>query len=264
MDKNLKEEKINLHSGHRERMRTAISEKGGFFGMPDHEVLEYVLSMAIPRKDTNPLAHELINYFGSFANVLDADVKDLMRVKGVGERTAVFVASYKHVLKRYKESKSSSIKTLSNSKDVREYVGERIRFLPNEECFVIFLSTNNSIIKCVQIGESGNNKVMFENRKVLEHALSLKAAGVIITHNHPSGNSQPSKEDLKMTHDLYMSLALSDIRLLDHFIYAQNSEYSFKENGKLAEYFQELKRLCLDKTDCLASNKIKFEGDDYK
>ena len=257
----MKEEKINIHSGHRERMRTTIFENGGFLGMPDHEVLEYILAIAIPRKDTNPLAHELINYFGSFANVLDASAKDLMKIKGVGERTAIFISSYKHILKRYKESKSLSIKTLSNSKDVREFIGDRIRFLPHEECYIILLNSSNAIIKCMQIGESGNNKVLFETKKVLEHAMALNASGVIIAHNHPSGNSEPSREDIKMTHDLFMGLAFSEIRLLDHFIYAQNNEYSFKENGRIEKYFEELKILCSDKANCLSSKKIKFEGD---
>lgn len=241
--KNLETKEKCIHEGHRSRMRNKISQKG-FYGLPDHEVLEYVLSMAIPRKDTNPLAHDLINYFGSFSNVLDADVKDLMKINGVGERTAVFINSYQHVLKRYKESKGSAIKTLSNSREIREYIGEKIRFLPKEECHLIFLNSSNAVINTKQIGESGNNKVLFEVKTIVENASALKASAVIIAHNHPSGVATPSQDDIEMTRKIYFGLALTDVALLDHCIYACNSEYSFREDGKIEEFKKEYLKIC--------------------
>lgn len=239
MVKELREKEGCIHSGHRRRMRESIIEKGGFSGMPDHEVLEYMLAMAIPRKDTNPLAHKLINYFGSFSNVLDADIIDLMKVDGIGERTAVFINSFQHILKRYRESKASPIKVLSNSRQVKEFIGDKIRYLPKEECYAIFLNSNYSIINSKQIGLGGTNKVLFENKTIIEYALAAKAAGVIIVHNHPSGNADPSSEDIKITKKLHMGLKIADIELIDHYIFAHDSEFSFKESGLIGKFEEE-------------------------
>ena len=129
----------------------------------------------------------------------------------------------------YKDSKSSAIKILSNSKQVKEYIGDRIRFLPKEECYAIFLYSNYSIINTKQIGLSGTSKVIFEVKTIIELALSAKASGVIIVHNHPSGNATPSSEDIDIIKKLHMGLKIADIELIDHYIFAQNSDYSFKE-----------------------------------
>ncbi len=232
-----------VHKGHRERVRNGIVENGGFAGMPDHEVLEYMLSMAIPRKDTNPLAHALINYFGSFSNVLDAEVNDLLKVKGIGERTAVFLSSIKLILKRYKESKASKIKKLTNPKQVREFIGERIRFLPKEECYAIYLNSAYAIISCVQIGLSGNERVLLEPKTIIENALAVKASGVIIAHNHPSNLCEPSKEDIALTRQIFFGLKFNGVDLLDHYIYTSDSEYSFNESQKIKEFNEEFIKL---------------------
>ena len=242
---NNSEKQESVHMGHRQRMRNGIVQNGGFVGMADHEVLEYILSMAIPRKDTNPIAHKLINYFGSFSNVLDADVKDLVKIDGIGERTAVFLNSFQHILKRYKEDKATSIKVLSNSKQVREYIGERIRFLPIEECYAIFLNSSFAIINSKKIGLSGNDKVLFEAKTIVEQALAVKAAGVILAHNHPSGNSEPSLDDKKVTEQLYLKLKIMGIELIDHYIYANSSEFSFKNSGEIAKYEEKYKDINL-------------------
>lgn len=229
----------NIHDGHRARMRESVYVKNGFDGMADHEVLEYILSMFVPRKDTNPMAHELINYFGSFANVLDANVDDLIKVSGLGKRTAIFLNSFQYILKRYKECKSKTLKIISNLHDIEMFIGDRIRYLPKEELHVIFLNSSNMLLTCKQIGTGSNNKVTFETKSIIETALATNASSVVLVHNHPSGSCTPSPEDIKLTRELYFNLYLNGLNLAEHIIFTANSKYSFNEGGHLLTFHQE-------------------------
>lgn len=234
-------QKKGVHDGHRQRMRESIYLKGGFEGMADHEVLEYILSMFVPRKDTNPMAHELINYFGSFSAVLDASVDDLVKINGMGQRCAVFLSSFKDILKRYKENKACDIKIVSNTHDVVEFIGEKIRFLPKEELHAIFLNARGGVICSKQLGWGNTNNVAVEPKNIIQNAISLNANGVVLAHNHPSGSAEPSEEDIKFTREIFFSLFLNGIHFLDHVIISNSSHFSFKANEYIDKFLNECK-----------------------
>lgn len=234
MDNNKIKRKPELHSGHRARMRQGVISNG-WDNLNEHQMLEMLLGMAIPRKDTNELAHELINHFGGFSRVLDAEIEDLVKVEGVGLRTAVFITSIRHILQRYQIEKSKKCKTITNNKNVYDFIGDRLRLLPKEEFHVICLSSTNEIIVDRKLGSGSNNQVVVDVKEVLSIAINCKASGVIIVHNHPSGAVYPSEDDIEVTNKIFMTLMLSGLSLIDHYIFGRDGEFSFVDNDLFDE-----------------------------
>ena len=234
MDYKQIKKKPQLHSGHRARMRQGVINNG-WDNLTDHQVLEMLLGMAIPRKDTNEIAHELINRFGSLAHVLDAEISDLVKVDGVGERTAVFIASIRQIMQRYQIEKCKKCKTITNNQDVYDFMGERLKFLPKEEFHVICLSSTSEVIVARKLGSGSNNHIIVDAKDILEIAINCKASGVIIIHNHPSGSLYPSQEDIAVTKSIYMNLMFSGLHLLDHYIFGRDGAFSFVDNSLFDE-----------------------------
>ena len=254
-DPNLNHSKlINMHQGHRHRLRNNLVEKR-WENFDEHQILEYVLSLSIPRKDTNELAHSLIANFGSFANVLDASVEDLKQVKGVGEVTATFLHGLPNIFKAYKKSKMIPRPLLTCPEQVFEYFGTTFNHMPNEEFYVLCVDSLSKLIVAKLIAKGTNNEVAFALKTITETAVRTQAQGVILMHNHPNGDPSPSAEDIEMTRQIYYNLNLSHIAVLDHIIIGKcdNSYYSFNRSGLLDVYKKELNNI-LGKSDGM-SNK---------
>lgn len=229
------ESEKNIHSGHRSRVREKI-KKGALETMTDHELLEYLLFHTVAYKDTNELAHRLINYFGSFHGVLDAQIDDLMQVKGVTEVTAVFLSSLKTVFKRYGEDVNRTPK-IRDVNDVAKYMEMKYLGETVEKVFMICLDGKMSIIKCEVIGEGTSCEVSIENRKVMEVAIRSNADNVILVHNHPNEIPTPSSDDIESTYLLKKMLKNVGIKLVDSIIVAGDSFVSLARDKRTMDLF---------------------------
>lgn len=229
------ESEKNIHSGHRSRVREKI-KKGALETMTDHELLEYLLFHTVAYKDTNELAHRLINYFGSFHGVLDAQIDDLMQVKGVTEVTAVFLSSLKTVFKRYGEDVNRTPK-IRDVNDVAKYMEMKYLGETVEKVFMICLDGKMNIIKCEVIGEGTSCEVSIENRKVMEVAIRSNADNVILVHNHPNEIPTPSSDDIESTYLLKKMLKNVGIKLVDSIIVAGDSFVSLARDKRTMDLF---------------------------
>lgn len=185
------------HAKHRERMRTRFLEHG-LDNFADHEVLELLLFYAVPRGDVNPLAHRLLDEFGSLANVLEAETPDLCRVEGMGEKTAAFLHLLPPMFRRYQTSKIQG--TIYDSTDkVAEYLVKYYIGRPREQLSAVLLDNQCRLIRICDIAEGSATAVKINMRKLLQCVLQYNAADVVLAHNHPRGMCSPSRADIVQT-----------------------------------------------------------------
>ena len=249
---------INMHEGHRLRLRNSLVDKG-WENFQDYQLLEYILSCVQPRKDTNPLAHALISEFGSFANVLDASVEDLQTIKGVGERIATFLSSYPYIFKAYKKSKVKLGVDCSSPRKVFENFGSVISHMPNEEFYLICVDGNSRAISSKMISRGSNNEVSFTLKTILETAIRNQAFGVILLHNHPNSDCRPSKEDIEMTRRIYFNLYMNGIDVLVHLITCKDDIFfSFSNENYFAQFEANAKILMGESGNKVNANKPKY------
>jgi DNA repair protein RadC len=216
--------------GHHRRIKEKY-EKSGINGWLDYEVLELALSYAIPRKDTKPIAKELLSRFKTINGVLNADPKDLTAISGISIHTAVFLSFLKDVVVLCAKDELHNRDLLVSPQVVYDYLKVSLKGAVDEEFKMLFLDNRNQLI-AVETFETGTvNRSVVYPRKVVERALYNHASGVIIAHNHPAGTLQPSQDDSTITNAIKTALETVDIVLLDHIIIGGNSYFSFKENG---------------------------------
>lgn len=199
--------------------------------MPEHEVLELLLFGAIARKNTNPLAHDLINKFGSFKGVLDADIRDLLKVKGVGEDTASYLALFPLLFEYYNKNKWGDRPQLVNSAACGLYVVDNIGNKNDEVFMLICLDTQRKVISTPMFIDGGRNETGLDLRKIVEETIKNKAVSIILSHNHPSGSLIPSHNDILATQEIIKILEPMNIMVIDHIIAAGDKYISFTEKG---------------------------------
>ncbi|WP_428075253.1 RadC family protein [Candidatus Avelusimicrobium aviculae] len=218
--------------GHRERIRGKFAE-GGLAPFLDHEVLELLLTYAIARRDTKPLAWALLKRFGSLSGVLDASPQELKSVKGIGPNTAVFIKLVREVFKRYALEAVRETVTIRTPEQVAQYCKASLEG-KSEECLeLIYLSVRNTVTKAEIIATGLIDRVSVSPRKIVECALAAKAAAVILVHNHPSGDATPSVEDILLTREVVDAARLLGISVYDHIIVGKGTHYSLRANGKI-------------------------------
>ena len=215
--------------GHRQRIKMKY-EKSGLNGWLDYEILELVLSYAIPRKDTKSIARELLSHFKNINGILDADNRDLQSVKGISKHTALFLKLLKDISVFYMEKRMFERDLLSSPQVVYDYLKASLKGLMDEGFKMLFLDSRNQLIAMETLKNGTVNQTIVFPRKIVELALYHHAVGVLIAHNHPSGSLEPSQEDQEVTKDIRESLKTVDIALLDHIIIGGNRFFSFKEN----------------------------------
>jgi DNA repair protein RadC len=226
-----KPEKPHYH-GHRARLRGRFLQ-GGAAALADYELLELLLTFAIPYSDVKPLAKRLIEHFGSFNRVLDATPEALMEFMGLREYSAVLIKLVKACSETYlKEEalKRQQIKSLTNLVD---YCRTSMGGLPDEQFRVIFLNSQNEIIAQEIVQEGTVNQTVVYPRKVLELALKHKATGLILVHNHPSGNLTPSASDVELTRALVKASRALNLTVHDHLIISSQGYFSLAEQNML-------------------------------
>lgn len=229
----------SVHKGHRTRLRE-MAKDVGVGKLKEHQALELLLTYVIPQKDVNPLAHNLINKFGSFSGVLDAKITDLLTVKGVGEKTAHFLSTIKEFFFLYKETRSKGKGIIKTTLDAVEFIKEHLQDKPHEEIYVICLDGFNNIKNFQKISQGVSNATNLNIRKVTEAVFATNCHNIIICHNHPDGSSNPSIADDKLTKGLVMALSINNINLLDHIIIGSKDYYSYNMSGKISHYNSEI------------------------
>ena len=226
----------NLHKGHRARLKARFL-KEGLDGFEDHQVLELLLFQAIPRIDTNPLAHQLMQRFGSLSAVLEADPKDLASIDGVGANVAAFLSMIPQITRRYFHNRvRHSRKTLNTSEAAAEYLVPLMAGRPEEVFYLICLDSQLRVLYPALISEGTVKDALVHPRHVVEAAVRHKAASVILAHNHPAGSAKPSPHDQKLTKHLVQALGGIQVQVVDHIIVAGELIYSFQREGILPVY----------------------------
>lgn len=218
--------------GHRERLRERFLRTGAK-GLQDYELLELLLSYAIPRKDVKPQAKELLRRFGSLAGVLDAPLEEVQEVKGIGPRAAALLRLAKEMGEVYLGERMRGVDVLSSPSRVVDFCLFRLKGEGEEKFMVIYLNVKNEVMDYEVIQEGTVDRSVVYPRRVAEKALRRRAASVIVVHNHPSGHPDPSPEDRRITRELVEALRPLEIRLLDHIIVGKKGYFSFRERGIL-------------------------------
>lgn len=216
----------NEHLGHRARMKDKLL-KIGLDKFQEHEMLELLLFYGIPYKDTNIIAHQLINKFGTLSGVLDASVEDLISIKGMTFNAAVLLHSLPAFFREYKKSKTNNKKPIMNIEDILPLLEANLQYKEMECLYVICLNASQRIISVLETGVAELSSVLLSPRAIVDIALRYKAVNLIIAHNHPSGNVLPSDSDIALTIDLKHMLKGIDVELVDHIIVADDKAYSF-------------------------------------
>lgn len=220
------------HLNHRKRLRERF-QKAGSEGMHDYELLELLLTFSIPRRDVKPVAKKLISTFGSLAGVLDADQSDLENVDGVGSISALLIHVVKELYNSYLAENMKNRDVLSSPEAVIEFSRVKLSGLSNESFMIIYINVKNEVIDYALLNEGTLDNVAVYPRRIVETALSKHASGVILVHNHPSGNPMPSRDDKLLTKEISDAAAALDIRVLDHLIVGKEGYFSFMENNIL-------------------------------
>lgn len=205
----------------------------GLDNFNDVNVLELLLFYAIPRKDTNEIAHALLDHFGSLDRVLEASIPELEAVPGVGESSALLISLIPQIMRRYLTVKKSCVSTISGSADAGRYLVPRLMFEKDEKLLLLCLDAKKSVISCVNLGSGVVNAVDVNVRKIVENAVRHRANTVILAHNHPGGVALPSREDERLTIEIAAALKLVGIPLVDHIIVAGDDYVSFADSGML-------------------------------
>ncbi len=224
---------MGIHDGHRERMRRRFLEND-LDGFADHEALELLLYYVIPRGDVNPIAHALMDRFGSLSGVFSAPAELLVQVEGVGERTAMLLRLVPQIARKARLSDLKRELALNTREQVGAYLLELFSRERNEAVYQICLDGKGKLLACRRLGEGSATAVTLDVRSVVQNAILCSASSVILAHNHPSGVALPSKEDQAATLRVREALATVDVRLEDHIIVADHDFISFSESGFLS------------------------------
>ena len=221
---------MSIHDEHRQRLKNRFLEQG-LDGFTDVQVLELLLFYSIPRKDTNEIAHELLNHFGSLAQVLEAPVEELKKVKGVGDHSALLLSLINDVARFYLVNRTTQEKILPTVRSCGDYLLPFFFGRSEETVFLLCLDAKCKVLCCKEVGEGSVNSVGISVRKIVETALSAKASTVVLAHNHPSGIAVPSNEDVQTTRRVAMALNAVEVQLADHIVVADGDYVSMAQSG---------------------------------
>ena len=220
---------MNIHSEHRQRVKNRFRNEG-LDHFEELHALELLLFYALPRIDTNPIAHDLLNHFGNLRNVLEAPVEQLMGVNGMGEHAAILLSLVRGLSQKYMISGDSAA-PLNTLEDCGNYLINRFIGQRNEVVMLLCLDAKRAPLCCRIVSEGSVNTAEISTRKVVEAALSVNATSVILAHNHPSGIAVPSMPDIVTTRRMGAALSAVDIVLEDHFVVADRDYVSLRQSN---------------------------------
>ena len=227
----------NNAKGHRERVRKKFLENG-FNGLEDYEVLELLLFYVIPRKDTKAIAKELIKKFKTLANVLKADTLELKTINGLGDVAITFLKMMGALPEKIYEDKLKNQKLIKDDKNkitdkevLLSFLRNKIGYEDVEKFYVIYLSSSNEVIAFEESSSGTLDRSSIYPREIYKRVIMENAKSIIIAHNHPSGNTCPSKCDIDITNEIAKGLKNFGTLLLEHIIITRDSYFSFLEEG---------------------------------
>lgn len=224
----------SIHKGHRERMKARFLEDG-LDNFTDIQVLELLLFYAIPQKDTNPIAHALLERFGSLSQVLDAGVEELKKVHGISEHSATLLALVTQLGRYYQVDSAQRMEVLTTLDACGAYLVPRFFGRTRETVFLLCLDAKCKVLCCKEIGEGSVNTASISVRKIVETALATNATTVVLAHNHPSGVAVPSNEDVLTTRRAAAALKAVEVHLADHIVVADGDYVSMVQSGYCLE-----------------------------
>lgn len=218
--------------GHRQRLRDKLLNNGSE-ALADYELLELVLSIAIPRRDVKPLTKELINTFKTFGGVITANQSDLKQVKGVGDTVIATLKIIEASQIKTLKDKIENTSIISSWTELIDYCKLNIGNKDTEEFHILYLNTKCHLIKDETHSTGTINTSSVYPREILKEVLKIGATSIIIVHNHPTGDTTPSKADIQITNKIKETLKTIDVSLHDHLIVAKGNYISFKMLGLL-------------------------------
>ena len=223
---------MGVHDGHRDRLRQSYLEHG-LMSMNDINALELLLFYAIPRRDTNEIAHRLLDRFDSLDGVFSASAEELKEVDGIGENAAALLTLIPEIMKKSRVSKTREIRQIRSSDEAGAYLLPYFLNERDEVVYLLCLDTKRAVICCAEMSRGVVNSVDTGIRRIVEKALKARACSAIIAHNHPDGIALPSREDEVFTRALFNALETVGIRLEDHIIVAEDDYISMADTGLL-------------------------------
>ncbi len=225
-----------MHEGHRKRLRQRFLDCG-LSDFQDHNILELLLFYTIPRKDTNELAHRLINTFGSFSAVFDASFEDLIKVEGIGENTASLIKLIPLIYGEYMQDKLSKTTTIFSTDAAGEYLTAKYIGIKNETVMLLCLDNKGCVTNCDILSQGSLTMTEIAGRKIVETALKNNATSAILAHNHPGGLAIPSSADVDVTRKMIVLLNSIDVKLKDHIIVADDKYFAMADSPKFSLLF---------------------------
>lgn len=228
---------MSIHSGHRERMRQQL-KTSGMDSLSDVQVLEVLLYYAVPRGDTNPVAHALLNRFGTLDGVFSAPEAELLKIDGVGAAAAQLLRLVPQIARRCLLSRNAQITVLDTTSKCGRYLLPYFHGAQEELVYLLCLDAKCKALDCVCIHRGGVNVASIAARKVVKAALDTNATSVVLAHNHPSGLALPSPEDRQTTLVLQAALDAVGVVLADHIIVADDDFVSLRDDGILEDSYE--------------------------
>lgn len=220
---------MSIHEGHRQRLKNRFL-KEGLDNFEPIQVLELLLFYAVPRIDTNPLAHDLLERFGSLSAVLEASPSQLKAVEGIGDNAATFLSLVTAAGRYYQKSTKMDCKSLTTIEACGDYLIPCFQGKKNEVVYLLCLDTKCKLLSCLEVGEGSVNSAAVPIRRIVEMALGTNASIVVLAHNHPSGLAIPSSDDVQTTRRLAIALDAVEIDLWDHIIVADGEFVSLAQS----------------------------------
>ncbi len=219
--------KQNIHSGHRERLRENIA-KAGIYNSDEIHFLEYLLTFVITRADTNPIAHNLLDRFGSLDEIFDADIEALLAVDGVGIKTARFLQYMSAVAYNYNKSKAMKRQKLDTPKKVIQFIKGVLPPSDNEQLILLVLNKNFTLKSYKVFKGVSHAFISLDVNDITDYLIKYKAHFCIIAHTHPKHNASPSDEDIRMTNTFVSLFNALSIVLVENYILGEDGYYSLK------------------------------------
>ena len=224
--------------GHRERLRQRFLN-GGIERFSDEDIIEFLLTLGTPRADTRLSAREVLKKFGSISNVMSAPIQELVKIKGIGEKNALYLKFVHDVANRYLKDRIINDTYFTSSKNVFDYLFHSMRDLQREVFRILYLNQKNVLIKDEDLFAGDLTSSAVYPREVIKNAIKNNAASLIIVHNHPSGDPAPSTHDLLLTKNIVWASRLVGIKILDHIVIGNNTYYSFMDENYMKKFEDE-------------------------
>ncbi len=221
---------MSIHSGHRQRLKERFRAEG-LDHFEQRHALELLLFYCVPRQDTAPLAHALLQHFGSLSQVLEATPEELEKIPGVGYNVSTLLTLIPELARYYLVNRSMNQVILNTTEQCGAYLLDHFHGRRNETVFMLCLDAKCKVLCCKEVGEGGVNSANVPIRRIVEMALGANATTVILAHNHPSGIAIPSDEDIHTTHRVALALEMVDIHLADHIVVADDDFVSMVQSG---------------------------------